>query len=172
MELENDFFYDIYEKYKYLMFSIAMDVLNDKFAAEDAVQEAFLKILKNSNKVDDIDSIRTKRLVITIAKNSAIDIYRKQRKIWNTEIEMDMVSIVRQSNIYTIEDDEKFLEIEGLPDMYKEVLILKYSSEFSNTEIAELLEISEMNVRKRISRARKLLKQKLDERRQANESIH
>lgn len=85
---------------------------------------------------------------------------------------MDMVSSVRQSNIYTIEDDEKFLEIEGLPDMYKEVLILKYSSEFSNTEIAELLEISEMNVRKRISRARKLLKQKLDERRQANESIH
>lgn len=172
MALENDFFYDIYEKYKYLMFSIAMDVLNDKFAAEDAVQEAFLKILKNSNKVDDIDSIRTKRLVITIAKNSAIDIYRKQRKIWNTEIEMDMVSSVRQSNIYTVEDDEKFLEIEGLPDMYKEVLILKYSSEFSNTEIAELLEISEMNVRKRISRARKLLKQKLDERRQANESIH
>ena len=172
MAKKNDFFYNIYEKYKYLMFSIAMDVLNDKFVAEDAVQEAFLKILKNSNKIDDINSNRTKRLVITITKNAAIDIYRKQKKRWNTEIEMDKITGFEKNDIYTIEDNEKFLEIEGLPDIYKEVLILKYSSEFSNTEIAEILEISEMNVRKRISRGRKLLKQRLDERRRADENIY
>ena len=172
MAVKKDFFYDIYEKYKYLMFSIAMDVLNDKFAAEDAVQEAFLKIIKNSNKIDDINSNRTKRLIITITKNSAIDIYRKQKKRWNTEIEMDKIVDLEKSDIYTIEDNEKFLEIEGLPDIYKEVLILKYASEFTNTEIAELLETSEMNIRKRISRARKLLKQKLDERGRANENIY
>lgn len=172
MAEKKDFFYNLYEKYKYLMFSMAMDILNDKFAAEDAVQEAFIKILKNANKIDNINSNRTKRLVITITKNAAIDIYRKQKKRWNTETEMDKITEFEKNDIYEIEDNEKFLEIEELPDIYKEVLILKYSSEFSNTEIAEILEISEMNVRKRISRGRKLLKQRLDERRRADENIH
>ena len=131
-----------------------------------------MKILKNANKIDNINSNRTKRLVITITKNCAIDIYRKQKKRWNMEVEMDTIVNFEKNDVYTIENDENFLAIESLPDIYKEVLILKYSSEFSYTEIAEILEISEVNVRKRISRAQKLLKQRLDERGRINGKIH
>jgi len=60
-------------------------------------------------------------------------------------------------NIY-----ERYKCINELPDTYKEILILKYSSGFSNVEIAEILEVSEVNVRKRISRARKLLKKNME----------
>ena len=55
-------FYNIYEKYKYLMFSIAMNVLRNTYSAEDAVQEAFVKILGHLDKIDGLDSDRTKRL--------------------------------------------------------------------------------------------------------------
>lgn len=165
MESDNNSFYDIYEKYKYLMFSVAMDVLGDKFSAEDAVQEAFLKIINNFNKIDDLNSNRTKRLIITITKNVSIDIYRKRRKQKEYELEIDRIVDLEHSDVYMIGEDDRFSEIEGLADKYKEVLILKYSSGFSVPEIAEMLEISEVNVRKRISRARKLLKQRLNERR-------
>ena len=61
-------------------------------------------------------------------------------------------------------EEEKFSTIESLPDHLKEILLLKYSVGFSNTEIADILGISEVNVRKRISRARKLLKHNMKER--------
>lgn len=164
MAADRNTFYSIYEKYKYLMFSIAMDILQDKFSAEDAVQEAFVKILDNYNKIDNLDSDRTKRLIITITKNTAIDIYRKRKKQWNSEIGIDKIVSFEQSGFYTTEETDQFPAIEGLPDMYKEVLLLKFSAGFSNAEIADILETSEANVRKRISRARKLLKQNMKER--------
>ena len=61
-------------------------------------------------------------------------------------------------------EEEKFSTIESLPDHLKEILLFKYSVGFSNTEIADILGISEVNVRKRISRARKLLKHNMKER--------
>lgn len=161
---ENNSFYDIYNKYKYLMFSIAMNVLKNSFSAEDAVQEAFMKILGHVDKIDDLESDRTKRLIITITKNTAIDIYRKQSRQWNQEINFDNVINLEYSDLYMTGEEERFSAIESLPDHLKEILLLKYSVGFSNTEIADILEISEVNVRKRISRARKLLKRNMKER--------
>ena len=148
------------------MFSIAMNVLRDKYSAEDAVQNAYIKILNNCDKIDDLDSKRTKRLIITITKNAAIDIYRKRNILWNREIEIEKIVDFPQDDLYALDGEEKFYAIEILPNKYKEILLLKYSAEFSNSEIAEILDISELNVRKRISRAKKQLEQnmKLQER--------
>ena len=157
-------FYNIYEKYKYLMFSIAMNVLRNTYSAEDAVQEAFVKILGHLDKIDDLDNDRTKRLIITITKNTAIDIYRKQSRQWNQEVNFENVGNLEYSDLYMTGEEEKFSTIESLPDHLKEILLLKYSVGFSNTEIADILGISEVNVRKRISRARKLLKHNMKER--------
>ena len=40
-------FSNLYEQYKNLMFYIARDILKDEHLAEDAVQEAFIRIAKN-----------------------------------------------------------------------------------------------------------------------------
>ena len=37
----------IYEKYRYLLQKVAMDILHDRYLAEDAVQNAFLRIAEN-----------------------------------------------------------------------------------------------------------------------------
>jgi len=162
MKADKNTFYNIYEKYKYLMFSIAMDILKDQYSAEDAVQEAFVKILKHYKKIDDIESNRTKRMIITITKNCAIDIYRKRSRQWNSETDIENVGHLEDIDNYFTVEDERYKCINELPDTYKEILILKYSSGFSNVEIAEILEVSEVNVRKRISRARKLLKKNME----------
>ena len=162
MKADKNTFYNIYEKNKYLMFSIAMDILKDQYSAEDAVQEAFVKILKHFEKIDDIESNRTKRMIITITKNCAIDIYRKRSRQWNSETDIENVGHLDYIDNYFTVEDERYKCINELPDTYKEILILKYSSGFSNVEIAEILEVSEVNVRKRISRARKLLKKNME----------
>lgn len=165
MKADKNTFYNIYEKYKYLMFSIAMDILKDQYSAEDAVQEAFMKILRHCEKIDDIESDRTKRMIITITKNCAIDIYRKRSRQWNSETDIENIIHLEYTDSYFAVEDEKYKCINELPDIYKEVLILKYSSGFSNMEISEILELSEVNIRKRISRGRKLLKKNMEERR-------
>lgn len=115
-------------------------------------------------KIDDIESNRTKRMIITITKNCAIDIYRKRSRQWNSETDIENIIHLEHIDSYFVVEDEKYKCINELPDIYKDVLILKYSSGFSDKEIAEILELSEVNVRKRISRARKLLKRNMEER--------
>lgn len=68
----------LYEKYRYLMQKVATDILRDCFLAEDTVHDAFMHLAKNMGKVDETDSVATKRYLITITKNAAIDIYRKE----------------------------------------------------------------------------------------------
>jgi RNA polymerase sigma-70 factor (ECF subfamily) len=64
------------------------------------------------------------------------------------------------------EKDYKFEMIkqalEQLPEKYKDIVFLKYVEQKNNDEIAEILGISEDNVRQRLSRAIKKLKQLLN----------
>ena len=76
----------IYEKYRYLMMKVAHDVLKDNFLAEDAVHEAFIKIAHNMQNIHDVESVETKRYLIIVAKNAAIDIYRSRKKQMKEEM--------------------------------------------------------------------------------------
>ena len=61
---ENDMsrFEKIYYKYKNLLFYIANGILPDITDAEDAVQEAFIRIAKNMDKIEDTESVATAAL--------------------------------------------------------------------------------------------------------------
>ena len=83
---EKRVFVVIYEKYRYLMMKVAHDVLKDNFLAEDAVHEAFIKIAHNMQNIHDVESVETKRYLIIVAKNAAIDIYRSRKKQMKEEV--------------------------------------------------------------------------------------
>ena len=59
----------LYEKYYRLMLYMAMQVLKDPMEAEDAVHTACIKIIKNLDKVDEVESPRTKRFLLTVIKH-------------------------------------------------------------------------------------------------------
>lgn len=146
----------LYEKYRYLMFKVAYDVLNDKYLAEDAVHEAFIKVAKNMSKIRDIDSQESKRYLITIAKNATIDIYRKRSARMKREIFVDELGEDEIPLTYVDTDiDGRILDIlRNLPTKYRNIFILKYSNRLDNAEIAELLKMSEGNVRQILSRGK------------------
>ena len=78
--------------------------------------------------------------------------YDKDRKI--IKLSNGMIIIFDKDNI-------RFF-IEQLPEKYKVVLILFYFENMKTVEISNLLDISEAAVRKRLERARDILKKKME----------
>lgn len=147
----------IYLKYKDLMFYVANQVLHNTYDAEDAVHEAFLSILKNLDKISDVESQKTRGFVVTIVERKAIDILRKQRR--TDEVTLNENVLGRAA------PEPAGLEeaIGKLPGHYRNVLMLKYVSGFSTGEIAKMLGITSSGVSKLLSRAKTELRTILEE---------
>ncbi len=143
----------IYKKYKGLMFWNANNILNNAEDAEDAVHQAFVKIAKNIRAIDEPVSPRTERFVITIVKNTAIDIYRRAKKrktIGYAEVEQK-VSISHE-NI-----DRLTRCILMLPENYQKLMLMKYYYGYDMKESAKILGVSEANVYKLYQKAKEEL---------------
>lgn len=166
IEVEEDKrkFVILYEKYKYLMLKVACDVLGDNYLAEDAVHEAFIKVARNMDKIGDINGQTTKRYLITITKNTTIDIYRKRKNQMKREIYVDELNEKEMPLVYVETDmDNRILDIiKKLPVKYRDVFLLKYSSKMENKEIADLLKISEGTLRQRIARGKEMIQLAID----------
>ena len=149
----------IYNTYKKQMYYTANNILKDSHLAEDAVHNAFLRIINNLEKIEDINSHKTKGLIVIIVKNVSIDIYRKNKKERDNTIfidDLDYINGYDEINKNDIGDLE--IAISKLPENYKQVFLLKFSHELTDNEISEILDIKPDNVRKRISRGREKLK--------------
>ena len=81
-------FEDIYNKYKKMMFWIANQILKDERDIEEVVQDSFIKIIRNLDKIEKINSKKTKSFISIIVKNTAIDVYRKNLSN-KVEVELD-----------------------------------------------------------------------------------
>jgi RNA polymerase sigma-70 factor (ECF subfamily) len=151
---------DAYIQFSQQLIAVASFVLYGKTGskdgeqtqAEDVVQEAFRHVLEKDNLPADPN--KAKALLITITKHIAIDALRKNRHMADeepTEIQLGYTMPENSSGLSLIVDD--------LPDKYKEVLILYYEYGYRVKEIAEMLNVSESTVLKRLERARKLVKE-------------
>lgn len=154
----------IYIKYKHLMYYIANDILNDTHESEDVVQNSIIKIANYIEKIDDINSNKTKHLIVTIVKSTSIDVYRKKKN--NYTIDIDEVKHRIKSDDLPLDDlIIKFSEAKELTENlaelkneYADILTLKYYYQFNDKEIADILNIKSGNVRIRIHRAMIALK--------------
>lgn len=152
----------LYNNYKQLMFYVANRVLKDHYLSEDVVHQSFLRILKNLEKIDRVDSRRTKSFILVIVENIAIDYYRKRQN--ENQLSFDELEILigyedKLDDIILSDIEEAILK---LPIIYSSVLRLRYSQGYNNEEIAEILNISQDNVRQRLSRGKKRLEELLN----------
>ncbi|NLD10538.1 RNA polymerase sigma factor [Aminicella lysinilytica] len=156
---EKDKFEELYYKYNKLMFYVAKKTLNRDEDAADAVNDAFLLIAKNFRKIGIIDSKETRNFVAVIARNAAIDIYRKRR---NSEALIDPVIPQNNDSLdindFDIVDYHLVLEaVQELSEHYRDVVYLYYVEGYRTTEIANMLHLQVDNVRKRLQRGREIL---------------
>lgn len=161
-------FTQIYEQYRYTMLHTAMEILHDQYQAEDAVHNAFLKVIEHLEKFYGLSCSQTRSLIVIISRNKAIDILRKNRGISSGSLEEyeDSLSIDDPDPLEMVVSREGYMRltdsIAALDGPYKIILQLKYFHGCSNDEIAALLDISANNVKMRLYRAKKQLKKQLE----------
>ena len=152
----------LYYTYKGLMLKVAYDILKDYELANDALHTSFLKIVNHLDKIDEISCHKTKAYMVIVIENVSKNIYHKRKK--QNEIPLEQVENELADGIdidEAIEDQMTvkyvYQKIKLLPQIYSEILTLKYTSELTDKEISEVLGISLSAVRKRLERARKKL---------------
>jgi RNA polymerase sigma-70 factor (ECF subfamily) len=153
---DRDKFMLIYENHDSYLHSYAFSILGDKQLSEDAVQECYLRVVKNLHKINDPTCHETRSFLVIILKNAAIDIMRKR----SMETFFPEDAEIAAPPDKGFETAEQFLTefIRNLPDIYKDVVYLKYNHNCSNVQAAKLLGISPELVRKRLQRVREMLK--------------
>lgn len=154
----------IYRAYHKEMYYIANNILNNSYDAADVVQTSIIKLIPYIEKISDVKCNKTKYLIVTIVKNTAIDLYRKKNNHPLLEIEVaedipDSISESMEDIVIRLGDAKMIAEkLAQLSPEYADVLTLKYYYEFEDKEIAEILKISHVNVRVRLSRAKSHLR--------------
>ena len=160
-EEERSFFEELYYEYRQGMYGLVYSILVDSHAAEDAVHTVFLRLIKHIEKVEKLDKGKQKSYLLTAVKHAALDIKRKQKR--HAEISMEEVpeNLLADSGMEFWEK-ELVISILKLPVIYREILQYKYAVGIENKQIADMLGISESTVRKRLERAKKMLKEQFE----------
>jgi len=162
---QNNMIAQLYDAYENKMYGIAYSILNNVEQAEDAVQDAFIKLIPHISTIQRIESLKTKRLVVYTIKNIAIDLYRRNRKeteLFTKEVEEKVISENQNgvSSVKTIEDRYMITQLlSKLPEKYREIIQYRCFYELSYKEIASLLNISEDVAAKRYERGRRMVKE-------------
>lgn len=149
-----------YRLYEHKMYYIAYSILHDVGLSEDAVQESFIRLMKSEVKFSDYQSEECKKYIYATIKNVSLNIYRKKKREQEIMYLSDEESELRVQNLTEQETNNIDWEemMEGLPTKYSEVVRLLVVDNLSVGETAQKLAISEVNVRKRFERAKKMLK--------------
>ncbi|MCL2357336.1 MAG: sigma-70 family RNA polymerase sigma factor [Defluviitaleaceae bacterium] len=166
---EQNTFEFVYEKYKRLMWRKAFDILKDYGLAEDAVSEAFIRVYRNFHRIDDPSAPQTISFLLTIVKNTAINIYHKRNKVLPTDFsEFEQADSFDMEEAVATQDEARRAGalIERLGESERAVFVLKYAHDLAHKEIGKILNITENNVNVRLHRAKKKLAEMAKEVRQ------
>jgi len=156
---EKSLFEQIYLEYRGLMYHVAYEILHNDQDAEDAVHQAFVKIVENIKKNDDPVCPKTHGYVITIVEHQAIDQYRKRQKYQTVEL----IEEIQGTNAHYEGDNDLTKCILQLPARYREMILLRYHYGYTVREIAKMLELSLSATIKLDQRAKTKLKKLCEE---------
>ena len=138
------------------LYSTAKTILFSDYDCADAIQETIVKAFSNVGTLKNDNYART--WLIRILINECYSLVRKSSKFIPLENLAD-----RQESEKTKNYSELYTAVNSLKEELRLPVILYYIEDFSVKEIAQILEISEGAVQKRLARARGKLRQELQE---------
>ncbi len=158
LEHDEDVIDDLYRHYEQAMYYEAYKILKDPYLAEDAVHEAFLRLIRNRDKVARTESPRARSYVYKTIQSTALDLYRRRKKDREYCCEYD--EALPQAAPPAESEELPLSWIAELPEKYASVLRCLFWDGLTVHETAAVLRISEVCVRKRCERARALLRKR------------
>ncbi|HHY91532.1 MAG TPA: sigma-70 family RNA polymerase sigma factor [Clostridiales bacterium] len=148
---------ELIERYRNNLFAVAFNVCKNAEDAEDVVQDTFLQLYKSKKDFENEQHIRA--WLIRVAINKAKNI---SRTFWRRN-KLSLDSYIETLTFETPESKNLFETVMKLPEKYRIVIHLFYYEDYNIREIADILKISESNVKVRLWRVRTLLKNSLME---------
>ena len=158
------------DQYAGALYRVAYSVLRNPADAEDAVQEAFLRVLRHRESLGEVRDHRV--WLIRIVWNIVLDRKRRAKSRPETD-DVDELARVLPSTGLSAEEVAAAAQhhahvlacVDRLPPKERQVLILSAFEELTSVEIASVLGITESSVRSRLFRARNLMAGLLDHQR-------
>ena len=150
------------DEYQNQAWTLARYLLKDASEAEDACQEAFVKLWHHK---DSVDPARIKPWLMKVTRNGCLDRLRRRRP--SEELQEQLASEIEAGPL----QDTQRLElgrrlkrsIAGLAEPYRSLVVLRDIQQHSYEEVAGVLELSLGQVKVYLHRARKQLREELAE---------
>ena len=158
------------DQYASTLYRVAFSVLRNQQDAEDAVQEAFLRVLRHRETLGEIRDHRV--WLVRIVWNIVLDRKRRAKTRPETDDIADLARILPATGL-SAEQRAAALQhharvlgcVEKLPAREREVMLLSAFEELSSVEIAAVLGVTESSVRSRLFRARNQMAELLQHKR-------
>lgn len=155
----------LYEAYERRIFNYLLRLLGDRHGAEDATQEAFIKVMA---KLPDLDheNLQFGAYLYTAARNAGYDLIAGRKKMEPTGAVPEQAEMPSPGELSDLETDPERAALassqesavraanERLPDRQREVLALRELDGLSYDEIGSVMEMKPNAVAQLISRAR------------------
>jgi RNA polymerase sigma-70 factor, ECF subfamily len=158
------------DEYSGTLYRVAFSVLRNSADAEDAVQEAFLRVLRHRHMLEEVRDHRV--WLIRIVWNVVLDRKRRTKTRPETDDVAEMARVLPSKGLSAEEiaaaaqhHGRVLACVDQLPAKEREVLMLSAFEELSSVEIASVLGITESSVRSRLFRARNLMAELLNHQR-------
>lgn len=152
-------FINAVEMYSDDVFRIALSYCSNKSDAEDITQNTFLKLFQSDESFQSDEHI--KKWLFRVAINNCKDI---KKSFWQKNtLPLDDLTEAESVADFTQNDYDLYNAVTNLQAKYRIVVHLFYYEDYSIKEISELLEIKETTVQTRLMRARRKLKELLEE---------
>ena len=153
----------LYDKYSRLLLGVCLRYASDKAEAEDILQESFLKIFINIKEFSGTGSFIG--WLRKVAVNTAITHYHKNLK-YRYHVDIDEYVSV-EAGVASFEEDfftseELFKILSELPTGYRMVFNLYAVEGYKHKEIAEILGIDTNTSKSQYSRAKAVIREKLE----------
>lgn len=150
----------LYRIYAAKLFGLCLKYSDNRQQAEDNLQDGFVTIFEKISQYKNTGSFEgwMKRIVI----NTALQKHRQQ-KLYGINNETQL-----QEEEVEVETDDLSVDfllecVQSLPERYRQVFNLYVMDGYSHKEISALLDISEGTSKSNLARARKSLKEKIEE---------
>lgn len=143
--------------YQNSLFVIAFNVCKNAQDAEDIVQDTLIQYYISKKEFDNEQHIRA--WLIRVAINKAKNV---NRTFWRQN-KLSLEDYMGSLTFETPGDEHLFETVMSLPEKYRIAIHLFYYEDYSVREIADILKLSESNVKVRLSRGRDMLRKILKE---------
>tara|TARA_R110002124_G_scaffold269198_1_gene437011 strand:- start:490 stop:999 length:510 start_codon:yes stop_codon:yes gene_type:complete len=146
------------------LFRLAKRLLISTEEAEDATQEVLVKLWNKNSVLNDYKS--TEALAMTITKNYCLD-QLKSKRASNLQITHTNYKDPQRSIDEKAEDNDNLQWVEKiinqLPEQQRLLIQLRDIEQYDYTEIAQIVEMTESAIRTTLSRTRKTIREKMQQ---------